>query len=87
MIAQSMPSATEPATDNAFSRRNWLLAVARYVTLGGIGLLAGHLVSRLGGSDCWRLTYPCQECRLLAQCRLPRARDFKATDKETGETA
>lgn len=66
--------------DKLMARRQWLRSVARYVSLGGIGLVAWSLLSRCGGA-CFRLTLPCQECELLAHCRRPRARQAKGPRK------
>ncbi len=67
--------------DNALiARRNWLRSAARYVLLGGIGLITLILFSRSGGK-CLRFTLPCQECELLAHCGLPRARQTRGTGK------
>ena len=53
-------------------RRHWLIATARYATLGGVGLLVWKLIAR-PGQICLRATSPCQECQLLARCSLPKA--------------
>ena len=71
--------------DKFMARRHWLRSVTRYVSLGGIGLLAWSLLAR-GGGACFRLTLPCQECELLAHCRLPRARRAKGPLKNTKAT-
>jgi hypothetical protein len=55
-------------------RRHWLIAVARYLTLGGVGLLVWNIVSR-SGRVCLRVTSPCHECQLLAHCQLPKAQE------------
>ena len=58
--------------DSIIARRRWLITLARYSALGGIGLFAWNLVAR-SHRDCFRLTLPCQDCGLLTLCRLPRA--------------
>jgi hypothetical protein len=63
-------------------RRGWLIAVARYLAVAGIGLLSWNLVRRSPGS-CLRLTLPCQDCSLLAACRLPRARSAQRQEQQT----
>ncbi len=60
-----------------WSRRGWLRAAGRYLAAGGIGLLCWNLLRRSSDS-CWRATPPCQDCRLLAACRLPPARHAKS---------
>jgi hypothetical protein len=53
-------------------RRSWLRGVARYLILGGLGLLVGKLVLRDGGA-CPRIVPDCPACALWSHCRLPRA--------------
>ena len=64
-----------------FSRRHWLISAVRYLSLGGIGLLVWNNVSR-PGRTCLRASSPCQECQLLARCRLPKAQE----EREQAET-
>lgn len=71
--------------DERTPRRGWLIALARYFALSGIGLLAWNLVARSRGS-CFRFTLPCEDCRLLAGCRLPRARVAKHGQQPTKVT-
>lgn len=59
-------------------RRKWLVFVARYSLLSGMGLYAWSLALR--SETCLRFTLPCQECKLLAACRQPRASNARAEE-------
>ena len=68
--------------EKRYQRRGWLIALGRYLAVGGIGLLSWNLVSR-SPSSCVRFTLPCQDCSLLAACRLPRARSAQRQRETT----
>jgi len=55
------------------TRRQWLASVYRWCALSALAILSARLVIRPRASaDCGR-QLPCQICRLLARCDLPRA--------------
>ena len=64
-----------------YQRRSWLVALGRSLAVGGIGLLSWSLVRR-SPSSCLRFTLPCQDCSLLAACRLPRARSAQRQQQQ-----
>lgn len=68
--------------DRQLGRRRWLLDSARALVLAGLGFLAAYLVGRRATNACVRFTLPCRDCRLLAACELPRARDVKENTTE-----
>lgn len=66
------------------ARRDWLVALGRYVTLTGILALVGTLVARSPG-HCSRLTAPCHDCGLLAHCRRPNAATARQRQRAEGK--
>ena len=71
------------AQDKRIARRHWLVSLGRYATLAGISVFAWNLVTRSQGR-CFRVTLPCQDCGLLAQCRLPNAASARQQGRPSG---
>lgn len=54
------------------TRRQWLVAGARYALLGGLAVVSGRLVLQSQRAEC-REGVACQRCRAWKTCRLPLA--------------